>query len=215
MTDAIPSGPWTRAAALSTATLHEAAGRIGALPAAIKPLAIGQVVCGPALPVSSPPGDNLWLHRAIYEARPGEVLVVDPGEGLEFGYWGEVMAVAAQQRGIAGLVINGGVRDSQRMVELGFPVFAATVCIRGTVKDSNGAGSVGEPIRLAGTVIHRGDLVLGDDDGVVVVPAALVAEAVAESERRDQAEQVIFRRLRQAESTIEIYQLPDDRNRAR
>lgn len=208
MTDAIHRGLWARAAELSTATLHEAAGRIGALSAAIKPLASTQTICGPALPVRSPPGDNLWLHRAIYEAQPGEVLVVDPGTGLEFGYWGEVMTIAAQQRGIAGLVINGGVRDSQRMVDLGFPVFAATICIRGTAKDPNGAGSVGETIRIANTEIHRGDLVLGDSDGVVIVPAALVEAAVTESERRDQAEQVIFRRLQQGESTIAIYRLP-------
>ncbi len=197
-----------RAARLSSATLHEAAGKRGALRAALKPLAAAQRVCGPALPVRSPPGDNLWLHRAIYAARPGEVLVVEVGDGLEYGYWGEVMAVAAQARGLAGLVITGGVRDSLRMVEIGFPVFAATTCVRGTRKDPRGAGAVGAPVTIGQVTVTRGDLVLGDADGVVVLPAADAAEVVAASERRDREEAIIFERLRAGATTIEIYDLP-------
>src|ERR1700716_3302111 len=102
----------------------------------LKPLAPGMRLCGRALPVSSPPGDNLWLHHAIYAAQRGEVLIVDVGTGgTEYGYWGEVMAIASQMRGIAGLIITGGVRDSLRMFELQFPVFSAAVCIRGTGKN--------------------------------------------------------------------------------
>ena len=198
----------SRWAALSTATVHEAAKRTGALPSFIRPLARHLKIAGPAIPVTSPPGDNLWLHRAIYAAKPGDVLVVDTGGGMEFGYWGEVMAVAAQQRGIAGLVINGGVRDSQRMIEMSFPVFAGTVCIRGTVKDPKGAGQFGGSIVLGDVAIAAGDWVLGDADGVVVVPAASAADIVAEAERRDAMEQEIFARLKAGESTIAIYGLP-------
>lgn len=197
-----------RAAALSSATFHEASGKRGALPAAIKPLAPHLTLCGRAFPVLSPPGDNLWLHRAIYAAERGDVLVVDVSGGVEFGYWGEVMALAAQVRGIAGLVISGGVRDSQRMVEMGFPVFAAAVAIQGTGKDPDGAGRLGEPITLGGVTIHRGDLLFGDADGVFVLPAADAAAAVSSSEQRDAEEQDIFDRLRAGESTIDIYKLP-------
>lgn len=197
-----------RAAALSSATFHEATGKRGALPAAIKPLAPHVVVCGRAFPVKSPPGDNLWLHRAIYAASPGDVLVVDCGDGVEYGYWGEVMAVAAQVRGLAGLVISGGVRDSQRMVAMGFPVFSGAVAIRGTGKNPRGEGRLGERITLGSVDICQGDLVFGDADGIFVLPADDVETAVAEAERRDRDELEIFARLRAGETTIAIYKLP-------
>jgi len=197
-----------RAAQLSSATVHEALGKRGALPASIKPLAPSVRLCGPALPVTAPPGDNLWLHRAIYAARPGEVLVVDTGAGVDHGYWGEVMAVAAQVRHIAGLVISGGVRDSLRLVEMGFPVCAATTCIVGTTKNPAGKGQVGNPVILGDAEIHRGDLVIGDADGVVVIPSASLTETVLASEQRDTEEASIFERLRAGETTIDIYKLP-------
>lgn len=198
-------------AGLPSATLHEAAGKIGALPAAFGPVRPGMTVAGPACPVLSPPGDNLWLHRAIYAARPGEVLVVAFGEGsdpAEFGHWGEVMAVAALERGIAGLVIAGGVRDAVQLESRGFPTFSTALNIRGTAKDPHGVGEVGDPVTIGGVVVHRGDLVLGDDDGVVVIPAADAATAVAAARQREAAEQDIFARLAAGESTLDIYGLP-------
>jgi 4-hydroxy-4-methyl-2-oxoglutarate aldolase len=203
-----PSALMSRWAALSSATIHEAAKKVGALPASIKPLAPDVTVAGFALPVLSPPGDNLWLHRAIAAAMPGEVLVVDTSGGVEFGYWGEVMALAAQQRGIAGLVITGGVRDSRRMVEMGFPVFSVSTCIRGTSKDPNGDGSVGGELSIGGVAVRRGDYVFGDADGVVVIAAERAQEVVEESERRDAQEKEVFARLRTGETTIDIYELP-------
>lgn len=193
--------------ALSSATVHEAAGRTGALPMGIKPLAPHVKVAGPAFPVVSPPGDNLWLHRAIYAASPGDVLIVDVGDGPEFGYWGEVMAVAAQARDLAGLIISGGVRDSQRMVEIGFPVCSAAVAIQGTGKDPDGLGSLGSPVVLGGVTIRHGDFVLGDADGVIVIERERAETVVAESEARDEKEQAIFARLRAGESSIDIYDL--------
>lgn len=204
----LPDELLTRAARLSSATLHEAAGRSGALPSHIKPLAPHVLVCGRALPVRSPSGDNLWLHRAIYAADPGDVLVVDVGSGIEYGYWGEVMTVAAQVRGISGLVISGGVRDGMRMVSLGFPVFAAGIAIRGTHKDPHGDGQVGEPITLGSVTINRGDLIFGDADGVFSAPSRQAEAVIARSENRNAEEQAIFRRLRAGESTLEIYNLP-------
>lgn len=204
----IPSDLLRRASGLSSATLHEAAGRIGALPASIKPIDSKMRVCGPALPVRSPPGDNLWLHRAIYAAAPGDVLVIDCRGGSEFGYWGEVMARASQARQIAGLVISGGVRDSLKMAEIGFPVFSQGTCIRGTGKDPNGDGAVGASIKLGDVGVNRGDLVFGDADGVVVIPAAQIAAVVAESEKRDAKEIDIFDQLARGATTIDIYNLP-------
>jgi 4-hydroxy-4-methyl-2-oxoglutarate aldolase len=197
-----------RARARSSATLHEAAKKSGALPAAIKPLSPEVCLCGRAYPVGSPSGDNLWLHHAIYAADPGDVLVVDVGADPEFGYWGEVMALAAQSRGLSGLVINGGVRDAQRLVAMKFPVFAWTNCIRGTSKNPFGKGSLGAPITVGAVNIVRGDLVFGDGDGVVVLPAASAAAIVAEGEQRDAGEAEIFRRLRAGETTLAIYGLP-------
>lgn len=193
---------------LSTATAHEAAGRIGALPSAIKPVAPHMRLAGPAFPVVSPAGDNLFLHHAIYAAELGEILIADCSGGREFGYWGEVMATAAAARGLGGLVLTGGVRDSQALAALGFPVFSATVCIRGTMKNPHGAGSLGAPIRVGKVDIRRGDLILGDADGVLAIPAPQVRTVAANSRRRDAEEVSILARLRAGETTIAIYNLP-------
>lgn len=193
---------------LSSATVHEAAGRTGALPSAIKPLHPSMHLEAPAFPVKAPPGDNLWLHRAVYAACPGEVLVVDTGGGLEFGYWGEILAEAAIARGLAGLIIHGGVRDSARLVEMGWPVFAERVCIRGTGKDPHGDGELGEPVLIGEQTVRLGDLIVADADGVVVVPAERVAEVRRLSAEREAAEADYLRRIRSGESTLDIYRLP-------
>lgn len=193
---------------LSSASLHEAAGKVGALPAGIRPLAPRLRVAGPALPVRCRPGDNLFLHHAIYAAVPGEVLVVDVGPAAEFGHWGDVMAKAAQVRGIAGLVITGGVRDSLRLVSMEFPTFCGCVSIRGTAKDPQGHGAIGEPIEIGGVTVCRGDLVFGDADGVVVVPAAEADRAIERARERDACEEDYARRLEAGDTTLAIYGLP-------
>jgi 4-hydroxy-4-methyl-2-oxoglutarate aldolase len=168
-------------------------------------------LAAPAFPVRCPPGDNLWIHRAVYAARAGEVLVVDTGGGFEHGYWGQVLTAAALARGLAGLVIHGDVRDSQRLVELGWPVFAERVCIRGTGKDPAGDGALGQPMGIGDVEIHRGDLIDADADGVVCVAAAhadRVRQLAAEPER---AEVGYRERLRASETTLEITSCPDHR----
>ena len=194
---------------VSSATAHEAAGKIGALPASIKGLDPSVRIYGPAFPVKCPAGDNLHLHHAIYAVQPGEVMVVDCGEGVEYGYWGEVMAIAAQQRGIAGLVTSGGVRDSQRMLAMGFPVFCGAIAIQGTGKNPSLPGSIGEPITFGRTTVRRGDWVIGDDDGVVVLPKERVEEILAKSRQRDEHEIEIFAQLRAGERTVDILGFPD------
>jgi 4-hydroxy-4-methyl-2-oxoglutarate aldolase len=161
----------------------------------------------PAFPVGIPGGDNLGLHRAVYAAAPGEVLVVDTGVNLEFGYWGEVLAEAALARGLAGLVIDGGVRDVQQLRELPFPVFAANVCIRGTLKDASARNTIGGPVRIGDVEIRRGDVIIGDADGVVAVPADQVDAVLRAVEEREAKERSIIKRIRDGESTLDIYGL--------
>ena len=120
--------------------MHEAGGKIGALPSIIKPVAPAFRCCGPALTVHSPGGDNLWLHRALDVAQPGDVLVVHVSGAHEHGYWGEIMTTMAKVRGLAGLVIDGCVRDGVLLEQIGFPVFARGLCIRGTGKDYGAIG---------------------------------------------------------------------------
>ena len=141
------------ARALPTATLHEAGGKIGALPSAIKPVAPSFRCCGPALTVHSPGGDNLWLHRALYIARPGDVLVVYVSGAYEHGYWGEIMTTMAKVRRLAGLVIDGCVRDGTLLEEIGFPVFARGLCIRGTGKDYGAIGWINEPVLIGDVTV--------------------------------------------------------------
>jgi len=191
----------------SSASLHEAAGRIGALPSQIKPVAGSMRMHGPALPVRCPPGDNLWIHRALDSAQPGEILVIDCGPGNEFGYWGEIMATAAISRGVAGLVITGGVRDSHDLIALGLPTFAGRVCIQGTVKDPKGDGAVGEPVRIGGTMIRKGDLIVGDGDGVLVLSPEVAAWAVPSARDRDAKEKVIIEQIKAGASTLDVYNL--------
>lgn len=204
------SGITSTAAAgdFSAATLHEAAGRIGALPAEIKPIHASFRVSGPAYPVRCAPGDNLWLHRAVYAAAPGDVLVADVGDGREFGYWGEILSCAAICRGLGGLVINGGVRDGDRMLEVGFPVFASGLCIQGTVKDPGCDGSLAQPVVIGSVTVRARDLVVGDGDGVVVLPAADAPQVLVRAGERDREELEVMRRLREGETTLGIFGLP-------
>lgn len=191
---------------LSSATIHEAAKRIGALPGGIRPIDRFMYTCGRALPVRCPAGDNLWIHKALAVSEPGDVLVVDCGsDGDPYGYWGEIMATAAIARKAGGLVITGGVRDSNRLIEMGLPTFSGGITIRGTGKDASKDGAVGEPVRIGEIVVRKGDLVVGDADGVVVIPAGIAPEIVAASRKRDQDEVAILEKLAAGALTIDVY----------
>ncbi|NSX14717.1 4-carboxy-4-hydroxy-2-oxoadipate aldolase/oxaloacetate decarboxylase [Cupriavidus taiwanensis] len=190
---------------IPTATLHEAAGKIGALPSVIKPVAPGFRLCGPAATVHAPGGDNLWLHRAIYAARPGDVLVVSVSDAFEHGYWGEVMSTASQVRGLAGLVIDGCVRDGVLLEEIGFPVFARGLCIRGTGKDFGARGWINAPVAIGEVTVHAGDLIVGDGDGVVCIPRDRAAKVVDAGQAREANEAEQCRRLRAGETTLDIF----------
>lgn len=188
--------------ALGTATVGEAWPAARLISAPILPLAPGMTLAGTALPVRCQPGDNLALHIAIAEARLGDVLVVDYGGSLNSGPFGEIMALACQMRGIAGMVIDGAVRDSAQIAALGFPVFARGLNIRGTVKRD--AGQIGAPVTLGGVEIAAGDLVLADADAILVLAAGDLAPALDAARTRAEHEARMMDRLRQGETTLSI-----------
>ena len=189
---------------LGTATLHEASGQRGALPSAVKPISSTMRLAGPAFTVATPPGNNLWIHRAL-AAAAGDVLVVVTSGHYEAGYWGDIMTVAALARGIVGLVIDGCVRDWEAIARLQFPVFARGLSIRGTRKDVSAAGFLQAPVTLGEVTIGPGDLVVGDADGVVVISRARVSEVMEKARERGKHEAEVVERLRKGETTLEIY----------
>ena len=190
---------------LGGAVLCDSAGHGRALPSTIRSLAGDGRITGPAFPVACAPGDNLWLHRAIYSAAPGDVLVASTGGFRQAGYWGEVLANAAQVKKLGGLVIDGCVRDGAELLRLGFPVFATGLCVRGTAKTAETTGSMGEPVRIGECTISQGDLVVGDGDGVVVLPRGEVDAIVVRAEERQRREAEVLRRLRDGERTVDLF----------
>lgn len=188
--------------ALGTATVGEAWPPARLLASPILPLAPSMSLAGRALTVRCRSGDNLALHRAIAVAKPGDVLVVDYGGSLDSGPFGEIMALACQMRGIAGLVIDGAVRDSAHIAALGFPVFAKGLNILGTAKQDSGV--IGGVLSLGGVEIATGDLILADADAILVVKAADMQAALAASLARTAREAEIMERLRKGETTLSI-----------
>jgi 4-hydroxy-4-methyl-2-oxoglutarate aldolase len=184
-----------------TSTLCEASGLASALDYNIRPIWPGATIVGGAFPLRCAPGDNLAIHLATAQAEPGEVLVVD-GHGYIAGYWGEILTVAAQARNVAGLVIDGGVRDVSALEKRKFPVFARGIAMRAAVKLH--APSVGAPTVIAGVTITRGDLIVADSDGVVCIPKAEVERTLATARERTDKEAAIMRRLQAGETTVQI-----------
>lgn len=201
-----------RSLALGTATLYEAAGlTTAAVDPAIRPVWPGATVAGPAFTVECAPGDNLGIHLALERAPRGAVLVVD-ARGAIVGYWGEVLTVFAEARGIAGLVIDGGVRDTAALQQRRFPAFARGISVRGTRKLS--VPSVGKPLLLAGTPVATGDLVVGDGDGVVVIPADVATAVVARGTARAAKEAAWMARLAEGDTTLDLLGLSEWRGLA-
>lgn len=171
-----------RFAAIPVANVSDVMSRMSAAGPTLRPLHSGGGLSGPAFTVKSRPGDNLMLHKALDLASPGDVVVVDAGGDLTNAMLGEMMLAHAETRGLAGVVINGAVRDLASIRTRSFPVFAAGVTHRGPYK--NGPGEINVSVSLGGMVIEPGDLILGDDDGVVAVPFAEAAGICAEAEQK-------------------------------
>jgi len=186
-----------------SATVHEAMGRFGAMSWTIKPLARGMKVCGPAFTVQVQAGDNVMILKAIREAKPGDVIVVDCGRCPESGPFGELAATECQTKGLGGYVTTGSVRDSAEIISMGFPVFSSGISIVGTVKES--LGLINHPISAGGVIVNPGDIILGDDDGVVVIPLAQAAEILEKSDARMAKEAGTLEKLRSGGSIFDIY----------
>ncbi len=168
------------------ATVSEAMGRTGLLGPDIRPVQQGVRVAGTAVTVLSWPGDNLMIHAAVEQCGEGDLLVVTTTSPCTDGLFGELFATALQQRGVRGVVTSTGIRDTQELREMGFAAWSRAVSSQGTVKATG--GSVNVPIAVDGQVIHPGDVILADDDGVVVVPRERVRETVEKSEAREAKE---------------------------
>ena len=188
---------------LGAATIGESGGF--AMRDRVRPVWPGACVVGPAIPVACTPGDNLAIHVAVAAAPPGSVLVVDVGDIPELGYWGEVLTTGAQSRGIAGIVIDGGVRDIDALQRLGFPTFSSTIALRGASKIR--AGTVGAPTNVGGVDVMLGDWVVGDADGVTIARAAIIEDIIAAGRERAQAERRYFEQLRNGSTTVQLLEL--------
>jgi len=168
-------------ASIGVATIHEAMGRTGHI-SALRPIQQGVRVAGTAVTVLSWPGDNLMIHAAIEQCRPGDILVVTTREPSSHGMFGELFATGLAHRGAVGAVIDAGIRDTQELRDMGFPAWARHINVMGTVKST--PGSVNVPIVVGGQVIDAGDIVVADDDGLVVVPRAQADDALVASRAR-------------------------------
>jgi 4-hydroxy-4-methyl-2-oxoglutarate aldolase len=173
---------------LASASIHEASGRKGYVDCAIKPINRGIKVCGPAFIVQCAAGDNIMLHKALERAQTGDVIVANVGGAYDYGYFGNLMATSAIAKGLAGLCIDGCIRDGAEIIISGFPVFARGLCIRGTGKGT--LGLINYPTVFGGQTVFPGDLIIGDDDGLVVVKREECAEVLKKTQSRIENENV-------------------------
>lgn len=187
---------------VSAALLHEAMGQRGALASDFRKVTSGGGCVGAALTIKAAPGDNLMLHKAISLAQPGDILVANVDGFTDAGLWGEIATAAAMERGIRGLVTDGAVRDVDAVGEMGFAVFARGVSMKGTSKKKG--GSLNLPIVIGGVYVQPGDIVVGDSDGVVVVPQAEAEEALDNADRIEKREAKILREIRSGKLTLDL-----------
>ena len=197
----------SRLGELGVATVHEAQSRAGLMRPYMRPIDARSRIAGSAVTVLCHPGDNLMIHAAIAVVKPGDVLVVTTVSESTDGMFGELLGESCKAHGVAGLVIDAGVRDTAELAAMPFPVWSRAVSAQGTVK--NVAGSVNVDVISAGALVHPGDVIVADADGVVVVPRENAEAVMRASEARLAKEAGTRERLRAGELGLDIYGLRD------